>query len=380
MVRTPRVDKSGLKKGTWTPEEDRKLIAYVTKYGCWNWRQLPKFAGLSRCGKSCRLRWMNYLRPNIKRGNYSKEEEDIIIKLHKEMGNRWSAIAAQLPGRTDNEIKNHWHTNLKKRSKQDSVTHEERHDSLIISPSEERQKRKEPKNSLLNPKTTQIIGSSTSSPEPLSSGFSSITKDAAVATISNMVADGSTNMAVASAQPYADTTGNFWTQPFLTDNSYIPCDFLAPSPDTECLSPAFDEFVRLYGLYEEKYKSINIVSQRENRQNRLIKQNNSLSNPVTSLIIDSVPSSPQPSSSELSSITKDSTAVACSTNMIADDNTTSSEASDTSADFWAEPFFSDNFNFPSDSLATFVDTEFSSPAFDEFLCSNGWYEENEGLK
>ncbi|KEH17564.1 putative transcription factor MYB-HB-like family [Medicago truncatula] len=126
MARTPSCDKiSGMRKGTWTAEEDRKLIAYVTRYGFWNWRQLPKFAGLSRCGKSCRLRWLNYLRPNIRRGNFTKDEEELIIRMHKKLGNKWSTIAAELPGRTDNEVKNHWHTSLKKRAIDNIVTNEE---------------------------------------------------------------------------------------------------------------------------------------------------------------------------------------------------------------------------------------------------------------
>nr|GMD08458.1 myb-related protein Myb4-like [Ipomoea batatas]GMD10967.1 myb-related protein Myb4-like [Ipomoea batatas] len=90
------------------------LRAYVLKHGHQNWRQLPNLAGLSRCGKSCRLRWVNYLKPGIKRGNFTNNEDQLILNLHKQLGNKWSAIAAMLPGRSDNEIKNHWHTCLKK--------------------------------------------------------------------------------------------------------------------------------------------------------------------------------------------------------------------------------------------------------------------------
>ncbi|CAN1843972.1 Transcription factor MYB41 [Linum perenne] len=128
-MRTPSCDKNGMRKGTWTADEDKKLIDYITLYGCWNWRQLPKFAGLKRCGKSCRLRWMNYLRPGLKRGNYSIEEEETILRLHASLGNKWSAIASHLPGRADNEIKNYWHTNLKNRAKQ-------KHNSLMTEPSQ----------------------------------------------------------------------------------------------------------------------------------------------------------------------------------------------------------------------------------------------------
>ncbi|KAK2969038.1 hypothetical protein RJ640_007903 [Escallonia rubra] len=122
-----------MKKGTWTPEEDQKLLAYIKEHGCGSWRSLPSKAGLERCGKSCRLRWTNYLRPDIKRGKFDPQEEKSIIRLHALLGNRWSVIAALLPKRTDNEIKNYWNTNLKKRLTKmgiDPVTHKPKRKAL----------------------------------------------------------------------------------------------------------------------------------------------------------------------------------------------------------------------------------------------------------
>lgn len=116
MGRAPCCDKASVKKGPWSPEEDAKLKSYIEQNGTGgNWIALPQKIGLKRCGKSCRLRWLNYLRPNIKHGGFSEEEDRIILSLYISIGSRWSIIAAQLPGRTDNDIKNYWNTRLKKK-------------------------------------------------------------------------------------------------------------------------------------------------------------------------------------------------------------------------------------------------------------------------
>ncbi|KAL6857010.1 hypothetical protein ACP4OV_018392 [Aristida adscensionis] len=104
-----------VKRGLWSPEEDEKLIRYITTHGYGCWSEVPEKAGLQRCGKSCRLRWINYLRPDIRRGRFTAEEEKLIISLHAIVGNRWAHIASHLPGRTDNEIKNYWNSWIKKK-------------------------------------------------------------------------------------------------------------------------------------------------------------------------------------------------------------------------------------------------------------------------
>ncbi|XP_009624516.1 transcription factor MYB15-like [Nicotiana tomentosiformis] len=228
MVRTPSYDENGKKKGTWTPEEDRKLAAYVTKYGCWNWRQLPKYAGLARCGKSCRLRWMNYLRPNIKRGNYTKEEDDIILKLHAQLGNRWSIIAGHLPGRSDNEIKNHWHTSLKKRANHYAPNSSDSESKSINQDSSTRRKSVENQNAIspnncMRSYETVLESSHMSAKQSSSEELSSYTTDYQVFQEEAILMENS---------------GSFWTEPFLVDSSFSSrTDYVVPSIDCELVCP-----------------------------------------------------------------------------------------------------------------------------------------------
>ncbi|XP_077231322.1 myb-related protein 308-like [Tasmannia lanceolata] len=139
MGRSPCCEKAHTNKGAWTKEEDDRLIAHIRAHGEGCWRSLPKAAGLLRCGKSCRLRWINYLRPDLKRGNFTEEEDELIIMLHSLLGNKWSLIAGRLPGRTDNEIKNYWNTHIRRKLLSrgvDPSTHRPIQDRHLISMSD----------------------------------------------------------------------------------------------------------------------------------------------------------------------------------------------------------------------------------------------------
>ncbi|WOG91034.1 hypothetical protein DCAR_0310282 [Daucus carota subsp. sativus] len=132
MGRPPCCDKVDIKKGPWTPEEDIVLVTYIQEHGPGNWRSVPTNTGLLRCSKSCRLRWTNYLRPGIKRGNFTPHEEGMIVHLQSLLGNKWAAIASYLPQRTDNDIKNYWNTHLKKKIRKLQTASSDDHDPHML--------------------------------------------------------------------------------------------------------------------------------------------------------------------------------------------------------------------------------------------------------
>ncbi|PON81731.1 MYB transcription factor [Trema orientale] len=247
MVRAPCCEKMGLKKGPWTPEEDHILISYIQRYGHGNWRALPKQAGLLRCGKSCRLRWINYLRPDIKRGNFTRDEEETIIKLHEMLGNRWSAIAARLPGRTDNEIKNVWHTHLKKRLTQNHVVQKTK-----------RHHNHEPKD---EPHDHQVLPTNFSSDakydiaedRPVSppQSSSSSTDISSVTTSTDDDHNNNTNNgSIKSDSPdnFSEMDEDFWSEVFSSENNYskaVVDDFSAISADSHQLQYSVSPLVTI---------------------------------------------------------------------------------------------------------------------------------------
>ncbi|XWS76689.1 hypothetical protein CRYUN_Cryun01aG0199200 [Craigia yunnanensis] len=206
-----------VRKGPWTEEEDSMLKLYVNIHGEGRWNSVARLSGLKRTGKSCRLRWLNYLRPEVRRGNISLEEQLLILELHSRWGNRWSKIAQHLPGRTDNEIKNYWRTRVQKQAKQlkCDVNSKQFRDAMRY---------------VWIPRLIERIRASSESP----SGQSSTTTTTYMDSISNITTNQIT---------YANTTGSVQEDPSLlpelsgTSSDSLDNQVSSVSDLTDCYNP-----------------------------------------------------------------------------------------------------------------------------------------------
>ncbi|KAI3502135.1 hypothetical protein L1887_30166 [Cichorium endivia] len=212
MVKSSWYDNNGVKRGAWSEDEDNKLRAYIQRYGHWNWGLLPKFAGVSRSGKSCRLRWLNYLHPDIKHGNFTKEEDDLVIDLHNKLGNKWSKIATKLPGRSDNEIKNRWNTHLKKRAQNDHTESLNEHVGTLESDQANLKENPVNKTDLQYQPEVGTLLAEVSCESP---SYSSLSE------ISSSQWSGSDCALLSDFTPQIlddELVGNFWSEPFVPEN------------------------------------------------------------------------------------------------------------------------------------------------------------------